>query len=341
MADGMNAAEIVKVTDPDLDKDSLCDREAPHVARTEFAINRADRIVVFSRGGSQRVEYDDDAGNWILKPSGGFARDWFVVMPADFSHDATLLSHELGHYFNSPHTFDDAVKPADISEAATFMQQWAATNPQDDPTAVFDFDARWDPPILDTPPDPSTALVAKVYGSECSKRGATISVPVSIGGQQTTFKLTPDRANVMSYFKHCPNIPRFYLSEGQLANAMDALAGGNRSHLLTETVGDGKGTGGSCYGSVSHGSTSHRPKKPATPKPPGLTPEDLRLSLRKLAACLVLAKDPLPWETVMGGIYSNPAERRPGFTRLEGLAVHEVREQKWLASLLERPPIIE
>jgi len=344
---GVTQRSVTAITDPGFDTDALCDSEPPHIARVNFAIERPNRIVVFSRGGNLRLKYikDDgeDEGHWTLTTSSGGSSPVgsnFIVMPANFSGDSTLLAHELGHYFGLSHTFDDVLKPKDRTEAATMMAEWAADNPSEDPRYAFDRDRHsknTDAVVFDTPPDPGTGLFNTVFrGNYCSTKNKSVSVSVTIDGETTVQTLTPDRANVMSYFKHCP-VFHFHFSKQQLDKTVEALLTGIRSHLHYDSL---LGSGGSCYGGSGGGADSGG-NRTGWVAPPGLTEEDLKLSLRKLAACLLLMKEPMPWEMVMGDIYINPAELRPGYRQVGELAIDEVLEQQYIDSLLKINPRVE
>jgi len=324
---GMNERTIPLLTDSEIDRNSLCDYDGPHSERTSFAAARADRIIVFSRGGNDSVKYDEEDGNWVLSStSGGYSwlDSWYVVMPANFSGDPTLLSHEVGHYLNAAHPFDDAYKPQNTVEAAQMMADWLVDHPGDDPRNVFDYDARSKYAVHDTRPDPGVGMFVSAFlGTHCEPENDSVTVLLKVDGVTTYQKLTPDRANVMSYFKLCPGFD-FHLSEDQLANASYALTHGTRKHLLDLS-------GDSCYGGGGGGGQSGRGASPV---------ELLKASLRKIANCTLLAKKVMPWEMVMGEIYSNPADRRPGYRRFENVAVQETLEQRLVTTILEVPEVI-
>lgn len=120
LAPGMDATEIAKKTDPDLDgdgeeatdadRDILCNYTTVGIARSAYAAQRADRVIVYSRGGNDSVKWNSSLGHWVLgHPSGGAssAKGLYVRMPKSFS-GTTLLAHEFGHYFHAPHTFRGA-----------------------------------------------------------------------------------------------------------------------------------------------------------------------------------------------------------------------------------------
>lgn len=320
-AAGQTTATIEANTDHSVDPNTLCDSVTPSNARTAYGLERADRIVVFSRGGNFAVEWDGNGGHWHVKrPSGG--QSWgtqsYVRMPDDFN-GSTLLAHELGHYLHNPHTFndDDSADVATIADAKRVMEAWVAEHPDDHPSAVFDGDARSGYVVNDTPPDPrGSVLIAGHKGAtKCDLDRGSVTVAIRVNGATQNVTLTPDRSNVMSYFKGCDNFPQHF-SDDQYKNIHAALAG-NRRDLL------GSDEGG-CYSNGSGGAVV-------------TTESGLIDSIRKVAACKLLVKKPMPWEEVMGTIYSQPGDLKPGFTKIGGIGVHRVREKALLRALRTAP----
>lgn len=328
LAAGQTANTIAANTDSSIDPDTLCDSDASKNARTAYGLERGDRIVVFSRGGNQDIAWHED-GHWYLKDKTG-GQSWgdqtYVTMPHDYG-SSTLLAHELGHYFHNPHTFNDGLSIATVANAKAAMESWVAEHPDDHPSRVFDGDAlRSGFNTSDTPPDPRGSVLLDAYNAahpapdiedKCHADVGSVTIGVRVGGQTQQVTLTPDRTNIMSYFKGCPFPQKF--SKDQYANIHHALAT-NRADLVEDT--------GGCYSSGSGGGV--------------VTTEDgLRDTMRKVAACLLLVKRPMPWEEVMGTIYSQPGDLKPGFTKAGKLGVHKARETTLLKKLRSAPPMDE
>jgi hypothetical protein len=326
LAAGQDDASIHANTDGDLDddgqvgtaadRDLLCDRTTPTLARTEYAIQRADRIVVYSRGGNDSVSWNGNAGHWEAShPSGGAssANGYYVRMPRSFGDD-TLLAHEIGHYLHTAHTFGH--NPKTVAEARTMMEDYAAQHPGADPRAVFDADSRAEYAVLDTPPDPRKSLLMAVHGGDgcdTDPDKGRVTVSVEVDGQTRSYTLEPDRANVMSYFKGCAGFDH-HQSKGQYAQIHAALTQGNRRSLLGAPAG--------CY---DHDDSADAP---------ATSQEQLTATLRKVSKCLLLARKPLPWEPVVD-VYSTPSTRKAGFVTKQGLSVHPQREAALLKTVVQ------
>lgn len=326
LAPGQTDATINANTDGDLDNDGaigtdadrdiLCDKTTSTNARTAYAIARADRIIVYSRGGNDAVEWDGDAGHWVAShPSGGAssANGFYVRMPKSFGND-TLLAHEIGHYLHTAHTFGP--NPKTVAEAKQQMEQWVVDHPGDDPRKVFDGDSRAEYAVLDTPPDPRASLLIAVHGGDgCDPDPAKgrVTIPVKVGNVTTNYVLEPDRALVMSYFKGCAGF-NHYQSKGQYEQIHKALTVGNRRGLV-------EGDPGSCYENGSDPGTVTT------------TEQQLAMLLRKLSKCILLYKKPMPWEPVEVDIYSQPEQLPRGFRALGGIGVHPARETQLLRTL--------
>lgn len=300
----------------DADRDKLCDYTTSTNARTAYAVARADRIIVFSRGGNDAVAWDADAGHWAAShPSGGAssADGFYVRMPKSFGND-TLLAHEVGHYLHTAHTFGP--NPADVSEAKALMEQWVKDHPGDDPAKVFDGDSRVKYQVLDTPPDPrATLLIAAKGGDGCDPDPAygRITIPVKVGNTTKNVTLEPDRALVMSYFKGCAGFDH-YQSKGQYEQIHKALESGNRRGLV-------EGDPGSCY------DNGYDPGTVVT------TEQQLAALLRKISKCLILSKRVMPWEPVELDIYAPVEQVGRGFQSQGGIAVHPQRELQLMRTL--------
>lgn len=323
LAPGQTASTIAANTDPDIDRDTLCDSTTPGNARTAYGLERGDRIVVFSRGGNEALDWVN--GHWILDTVGG-GQSWgtqsYVRMPGQYG-SSTLLAHELGHYLHNPHTFNDNLEVVTVEQAKAEMEAWVAEHPGEHPSRVFDGDAlRDDFDVNDTPADPRGSVLVDAYNEahprgpkkdKCHADVGSVTIAVRVGGQTRQVTLTPDRSNIMSYFKGCPFPHKF--SKAQYANIHNALAT-NRKDLVEDS--------GGCYSSGSGGAI--------------VTSEDgLRAVARKIAACMMLVKRPMPWEEVMGTIYSQPGDLKAGFTKVGKLGVHKAREKALLDRLRTAP----
>ena len=307
----------------DADRDRLCDSTTVKTARTAYAIARADRIIVYSRGGNDSVKWDADAGHWLMShPSGGAssANGYYVRMPKNFGDD-TLLAHEVGHYLHTAHTFGSS--PATVAEARAKMEKWAKDHPGDDPRNVFDGDRTVEYAVLDTPPDPRKTLLMSVHGGhgcETDPAKGRVTVNVTVDGVTKGYTLEPDRANVMSYFKGCPGFDH-HQSKGQYEQIHRALETGNRRGLV-------EGDPASCY------TNSAAPGELATTQP------QLAAVIRKVSRCLLLAKRTMPWELVERPLYKSykPAAAKPaGFTRIGELDVALDHEQQLLRTVVADP----
>ncbi len=325
LKNGHTAKSIAKLTNPDLngdgkdatieDIDVFCDMSSTKSARTAYAMQRADRIIVWSRGGDNRVRYQK--GHWVLDHPGGgasSANGSFVIMPKNFGKSLNLLAHEVGHYMHAAHTFGP--QPSSLKAARDAIQAWAAKHPGKDLALTFDGDAAVQYAVHDTAPDPGERLWKSVYGDKCAPSATSVTVHVTIDGKSKSVTLTPDRRNIMSYFMDCPL--HQHLSAGQFEQVHLALSSGNRKALV-ET------SGGSCYSSGSH------PGNVADSK------SKLTMALRKLASCILLQKKPMPWETVTQDIYVNPADAvmQRGFRRVGRLGVHVARERALVETMLD------
>lgn len=328
LAPGQTEATIEANTDGDVDddgqvgtdadRDLLCDYTSSKNARTAYAVQRADRIIVYSRGGNDKLSWDAKAGRWVLDhPSGGAsaALGYYVRMPKSFGDD-TLLAHELGHYLHAAHTF--GANPSTVDEARAMMEKWAKDHPGADPRAVFDGDSRAQFAVLDTSPDPRKSLLIAVHGGDgCDPDPAKgrVTISAKVDGKTQSYTLEPDRANVMSYFKGCAGFDH-HMSKGQYEQIHAALTVGNRKALV-------EGDPASCY------------TDGADPDAQATTQEQLAAVVRKVSRCLILARRPLPWEPVVQQIYADPAVKRAGFVKQGKLAVDLQREREMLKAIVD------
>jgi hypothetical protein len=328
LASGQSEATLADNTDGDVnndglvgtdfDRDLLCNYTITRNARTAYAVPRADRIIVFSRGGNDSLEWDKKAGRWVFgHPTGGAssANGYYVRMPKSFG-DSTLLAHEIGHYLHAAHTFGPS--PDSVVEARTLMEEWAKDHPGDDPRAVFDSDSRVQYAVKDTPPDPRKSLLIAVHGGDgCDPDPAKgrVTIAVRVDGKYKSYTLEPDRANVMSYFKGCAGFDH-HMSKGQYQQIHAALTTGNRKALLRDDPA-GCYTKGSALGT------------------PVTTKKQLAEVVRKVTRCLIENYYPLPWEPVKEQIYRKPAEPWPGFVKQGKLAVDPLREAEMLQTIVD------
>jgi hypothetical protein len=328
LAPGQSEATIASNTDGDLnndflfgtdfDRDLLCNYTTTRSARTAYAVQRADRIIVYSRGGNDSLEWDKQAGRWVFgHPTGGASsgNGFYVRMPASFG-DSTLLAHELGHYLHAAHTFGPS--PETVAEARTLMEKWAKDHPGADPRAVFDGDSRVQYAVHDTPPDPRKSLLIAVHGGDgCDPDPAKgrVTISVKVDGKTKSYTLEPDRANVMSYFKGCAGFDH-HMSKGQYQQIHAALTAGNRKALLRDDT-------AGCY------------KQGSALGAPVTTKAQLAEVVRGVSRCLLDAYFPLPWEPATEQIYRKAADPRPGFVKLDKLAVDTARESAMLQTIVD------
>lgn len=326
---GWSASALAEATNGDLDGDGkvgkagdlavICGTTAK-VARNAYGAARANRIVVFSRGGNKRVKWDGSAGHWVTYDSNGGAGNpvgFYVRMPRSFG-GSTLLAHELGHYLPAGHPF--SYQPKTIADARDLMEKYAAKYPGADPAAIFDPDSRRTPAVHDTPPDPSGTLWKAAHGDRCDLAATKLSIDVTVDGRTRTVVLAPDRNLVMSYFKGC-NYDH-YVSPDQYARVRQSLLHGNRQPLVAAHD--------RCY------AAGWQPGDPVT------TEAGLTALMRKIARCTLLAGKRVPWQFDRQDIYVNPSQSagRQGFSKRGGVGVNAARERA-LVNAMTRSPMVE
>lgn len=281
---------------------AMCDDTGAVTLRNAFAANRPNRLVVYSRGSGEYVKWEGT--HYALKfASGGNSGGslLYVAMPPSFG-GSTLLAHELGHYFHLPHTFgSSSYVPGTIADAYAKIYAWVATHPADHPLGCFDGDKRDAPAIADTPPDAGGSVFVEAYGDKCDPDKGTIPFAVKAGGVQKTVELTPDRANVMSYFKGCPWPMHF--SRNQYAIMDASIATGNRKPLTAPDPLENP-----CYHAL-------HPEQGSQADPLA----SLRDALRKTANCYILTKRPWRWEMVTD-VYAPPERATRAMVRDEANA---------------------
>lgn len=228
------------------------------------AIDETGAVAVYSRGGYKAVAWNDQAKMWTRTPhNGGFSScmGHSVTLTSKFGA-STFVAHELGHYFCSPHTFWN--QPKSLSALTTLIKDYVLGGGAG-PTSttailkeLFDGDSKgtFDGayvylaafPINDTPPDPDMKLYEGTFGldpdvdenAECFLSANSVSTTIAYGSpywltQQYT--LTPDRRNVMSYFKHCFG-DYHYFSQQQI-NRQYAAALNHRANVVDSVWVDG------------------------------------------------------------------------------------------------------
>ena len=205
-----------------------------HKERQRVAAQHIGKLVVYISLGSN-LEWQG-TGGWAVRERGfhysSTSADYVATAavywrPPGGSIDPNTLAHEIGHYLHEFHTM--GYMPTTIAAAAdsirTAVDSWGWSRNQ----ALRVFDADY-PFVIDTPPDPGPDLFAAANGAACGGPDY-VDVPVTFAnGSQQTFRIEPDRTNLMSYFKGCPGIHGF--STGQFLRMRVALEHGNRNHLL-------------------------------------------------------------------------------------------------------------
>lgn len=217
---------LEKATDPNK---TPATSEVPHQrARAHLAEMFLDRIVVFFSRRS-KLEFSPSHGHWISpegsKHSSAGVAGWVQMLK---TAGGSELAHELGHFLQNRHTFGK--NPADLKEAAQAIRAYVESgHDRSEGANVFNPDSVW---VTDTPPDPRGGLFEKVHGDKCSEEGS-VEVPVTFAdGTQQTYTLTPDRTNVMSYFR-CTNLGNpVRLSPQQALRVRDTLETGLRNRLI-------------------------------------------------------------------------------------------------------------
>ena len=171
----------------------------------------------------------------------------FVALPTgqgDVQGWANLLGHESGHYYHQWHTHwgiglsaGEANDPNLSSAAkADILKERTADRIREyvneghswaDGLTALDGDISQ---VADTPGDPGPDLFHWVNGDECGPVG-TVDVAITSLDTVKTYTVQPDRADVVSYFKHCTNIPQHFSPE-QIAGIRKSLEQENRWHLI-------------------------------------------------------------------------------------------------------------
>ena len=220
-------------TQPPLTDSQIADLGKPHGDERQRVgrLHRHMMVLLFCDG--NMLVYDKNQGSWtIITRTYAFSGSdlEFVALPTgkgDLQSFANLVAHETGHYYHQSHTHYSSPNTKD--EAATIIKNSVEKGEYsiEDGLKVFDGDR-----LTDTPPDASNGLFATEYGSEgCGSQGEVKITVMFSGGKQKEYTLKPDRANVMSYFKHCLNFT-MHFSEQQIKGMRKSLEDENRWHLV-------------------------------------------------------------------------------------------------------------
>lgn len=268
-ADGMNntckpVANLASYTDNDPNNDGVSDQAdidllCPPVADGGLGeaigktIDGTGGIAVYARGGFKAVAWDPVNMKWNkVAHSGGYSSctGHNVTLTSKFGA-STFVAHELGHYFCSPHTFWN--QPKTIAAMGTLIKDFVVGGgaAPGSTTAIlkelFDGDSKSDfqgefaylsgYPISDTPPDPDTSVF---NGTACDLASTSVSTTIAYGAPWNVsqkYTLTPDRRNVMSYFKGC--FGQYHYFSPQQIDRQHAAALGHRASVVDSLWVDG------------------------------------------------------------------------------------------------------
>lgn len=189
------------------------------------------KLVVFYSFGSSLVFNKNPAiMKWESVARGGGAANFIdpYVLLTYGAGDATLMAHELGHFFHQAHTH--GVIPTTLEQARKFVKDYVASTKIDvaHGLQVFDADRFY---VSDTNPDPANVIYDALGYGAC---GATNNISLAVNFSTSapyTYTLSPDRGNVMSYFKHCTNFNQHF-SPQQAARVKRSVLFGNRNYLI-------------------------------------------------------------------------------------------------------------
>jgi hypothetical protein len=188
-------------------------------------------VLYFSTG--DRLRWDAGARIWVYGPRGfnwSSGSHEFVALLGSAPHPEAA-AHEMGHYFHLPHTFGP--QPKTVAEAKTILLDYIErTENILGAAAVFDYDG-----IADTPPDPGPAVFTAAGLDVCAVEHGTLVLRVRLdSGILFTYRITPDRENIMSYWNRTCRGLAPHLSNGQVAVVRAAVEQQNRKHLVDPKV---------------------------------------------------------------------------------------------------------
>lgn len=185
------------------DHEPLIDAQSHHQAREALARLFPGKLAIIYRNRKKIAKEKNQAGNetglWIVATKGGGASSsnaFFVDMST--VSGAKDLAHEIGHYLQLPHTFEEANT---IADAAGKIKKYVEDgHSENDGLNALDGDRNV---VLDTPADCSITIFKNSGLDECGNVG-TLSIPVTFTDNSSKmYVLAPDRSLVMSYFKGC------------------------------------------------------------------------------------------------------------------------------------------
>jgi hypothetical protein len=202
-----------------------CDFPIHNDERNRVAQTYPGKMVIYFSA-SERTRRDA-AGLWQYGPrtfNWSNQVDWFVTMTGGDPGDN--LSHEMGHYLHLPHTHWNLFGSS--NEAANAIRNYVGGGPKERGYELFDGDG-----LVSTPPDPGAGLFSANGLDTCNVNMGTLDLPVTFPDNSTfTYRFTPDRENVMSYWdQRCLNkVPR--IAGDQIGVVRNAIDVDNRTQLL-------------------------------------------------------------------------------------------------------------
>ena len=228
---------------PPLSDDQIRELAQPHEDERQRVSRQYCGYMVLLFCDGNMLVYDSDLSRWVIS-SRSYAFSGsnleFVALPTgqgNIQGFGNLVAHETGHYFHQWHThrafhFADGWRLlVTVDELATLIRNAvdAGNVSVTDGLEMFDADISQ---VDDTPPDAGHRVFDTEYGSHGCGPEDSITIPVSFSdGSSHSYTLQPDRGNIMSYFKHCLNIP-MHFSSAQIVNMRRTLETLNRQHLI-------------------------------------------------------------------------------------------------------------
>jgi hypothetical protein len=210
--------------------------ESHKEARQQLGRQHRHKMLLLLTDGNM-IQFNATGTNiWEVVIPRTYAFSWetleFIALPTtkgNVQNWANLLGHESGHYFHQRHTH--GWTPKTVEEAADLIRTKVGDGEVTEANAlsIFDGDSSF---VTDTPADSGGGIFRSVHGNECGPDD-TVSIPVwfPASSHWKTYILQPDRGNVLSYFKHCTNIPMHFSSQ-QIEGILSSLEDGNRWHLV-------------------------------------------------------------------------------------------------------------